>query len=342
MKDTAHPESEGSAAIGDSSTARTLERRTRQSGATPQLDLQLLERVRTYDEIAGALGTDRATARRSVAEAIDATMTDREALAPPVRLRAQIIDYLLGEQTPSERERTRSALDRSAIDRAWANEVRFSLALVMRAALPAIPDPATERGPGRAGHDPAPAARGGPPPLQLAGAHVDAGGRVLDRRIYLRRRATAGLILTITGAGAAVIVLSITQSSPSASDRTGAGTTVRATLQRVRLAPSAAQPRASGLAAVVRHGSSRLLLLQGRGLAPNHGDYYAVWLYNSQADAELLGLVSPAVGPGGTFSSDTTLPADTARFHALLVTHERGPSPRRPGPQILSSPLQVH
>jgi hypothetical protein len=84
-----------------------------------------------------------------------------------------------------------------------------------------------------------------------------------------------------------------------------------------------------------------LLLLQARGLRPNHGDSYAVWLFNTPTDSRLLGFVSPLVGPDGTFSSGISLPDDAVRFRTLVVTRETRPRPSVPGQSILRSPLSL-
>jgi hypothetical protein len=136
----------------------------------------------------------------------------------------------------------------------------------------------------------------------------------------------------------------LTAAAATASGRKGRRTrtvSTRSILQRLTLSNTGAQPRATGEAAVVQQGDTLLLLLQGKGLAPNDHNYYAVWLYNSQVDNELLGLVSPAVGAAGTFSSGTTLPDDAVRFHSLVVTLETTDSPSAPGRKIFSSPLSV-
>jgi hypothetical protein len=312
---------------------------------TPLLSLDLLERVHTYDGVARALGVDREAARRAVRDALESVVAGRQP-APPEAVRAQIVDYLLGEQTLPERMQTREALDRAPLDRAWAIEARLSLSLVMHAPLPLIPDPETDLATGLPRRrdrpaqldpaDPSDERRDRPPALALAGARAGRQGKVLPRRVYLVRRATALAVL------AAVIVAAVTIATGAGSS--GArhrATSAQATLQHLTLTPTSAQPSATGLGAIVRQRGSLLLLLQGRHITPNHGNYYAVWLFNAEGDAELLGLVTPPVGSRRTFSSGATLPDDAVRFHRLVVTSETNATPSRPGPQILSSPLSV-
>lgn len=302
--------------------------------ATPLLSLELLERVATYDAIARELGVDRETARRAVREAVEAVVSDREE-PPSEAVRGRIVDYLLREQTFPDRIQTRQLLDRSPADRAWAREARLSLGFVMQTPMPLIPDPdADVEGPATGPGTPR-GVTAAPPSLTLAGAHAGRQGAVTSRRVYLIRRAVALAVLAaVVGAGVVAVVL-VTSSGTTRHPR------LRANLQHLTLSPSAIQPHATGLAAVVEQDNKLLLLLQGRHLVPNHHDFYAVWLFNSEADAELLGLVTPPVGSARTFSSGATLPDDAVRFHRLVVTSEATASPSRPGPQILSSPLSV-
>jgi hypothetical protein len=314
---------------------------------SPRLDLAVLEHVRSYDALAEALGVDRAAARGALRTAVEEMV--RVEPAPSAAMRGQIIDYLLGEQTFPERTQTRSALDRSDSDRAWANEARLNLALVMQTTLPSIPDPETDLGDGAG-----PTERPGPPPLALAGARVGRGGEVRSRGAAAGGWLWAIGTVVVACAVAVVVVVATGGHSPArrpatltatrggrADRRGGVRVVSRQIIARLTLTSAPAQPKASGEAVVVRQGSNLLLLLQARGLKPNDHTYYAVWLYNSEVDSELLGLVAPAVGPAGTFSSGTTLPDDAVRFHSVLITLEKGASPSDPGQQILSSPLSV-
>jgi hypothetical protein len=108
------------------------------------------------------------------------------------------------------------------------------------------------------------------------------------------------------------------------------------------LSPVGSDPTAVGVAAIVRQKKGLLLLLlQGRGLAPNVHNSYAVWLFNTPTDSRLLGFVSPAVGAAGTFSSGTTLPDDAVRFRELIVTLETTSRPATPGQEVLQTRLSL-
>jgi hypothetical protein len=304
------------------------------AGATGVLDLGVLDGVRDYDELAEALGVDRdaarAYARGATEELVPATVE-----APPTDVREQIVDYLFGEQTLRERTRLRSRLRHSARDRAWASQARLSLSLVAGIPLPTIPSGELEEQIDDA-----------PPGIALDGSHVRSSGTVgwasrlgpWGRSLIalLAVALTVGMALLVTGGGGGHVA-----SQHGGAGATAAGHVSFQTSSRLTLSPAGSQPGASGVGAVVRQNGNLTLLLQARGLRPNHGTYYAVWLYNSGIDAELLGLVSPRVGAAGTFSSGTALPDDAVRFHQLAVTLEATQQPARPGRLVMTSPLNV-
>jgi hypothetical protein len=112
-------------------------------------------------------------------------------------------------------------------------------------------------------------------------------------------------------------------------------------VRRLVLASSESGSQAVGTGVVVSQQRTLLLLLQARGLAPNHNNTYGVWLYNSPDDAELLGFVPQPVGADGSFSSSVKLPDDAVRFHALIVTLETSRMPKKPGPTVLRGSLSL-
>ncbi len=127
--------------------------------------LQLvLQRGRTYDEIAEMLSIDRAGVRERALSALDA-------LGPqtgvPAERRALITDYLLG-QLPARRQpsTTRERLGESPSERAWAR--------VVASELSADREPAAARDPGRVD---APRRRAAEPAAAAARAAADGGAR---------------------------------------------------------------------------------------------------------------------------------------------------------------------
>jgi Sigma-70, region 4/Anti-sigma-K factor rskA, C-terminal len=99
--------------------------------------LQLvLQRGRSYDEIARMLSIDRAAVRERALSAFDA-------LGPSTRVspqqRALITDYLLGQLPERVADDTRNRLADSAADRAWARVVASEIGQLSNGPLPEIP-----------------------------------------------------------------------------------------------------------------------------------------------------------------------------------------------------------
>lgn len=150
----------------------------------------------------------------------------------------------------------------------------------------------------------------------------------------------AVLVIVLSGGGSSTHrVAGAPAGVPSARTRThqAPGKTVR----RLVLIGSASSHKAFGTGVVVSQHGNLLLLLQARGLAPNHHDSYGVWLYNSPRDARLLGFVPRPVGTNGTFTSSVILPGEAGRFHSLIVTLEHSQLPKTPGTTVLRSPLSL-
>jgi hypothetical protein len=105
--------------------------------------LQLvLQRGRSFDEIAEMLAIDRAAVRGRALAALDALGPDTE-LA--VERRALICDYLLGQLPAGAGEIVARQLARSATDRSWARALAAGLAPLARRPLPAIPEGAPSK-----------------------------------------------------------------------------------------------------------------------------------------------------------------------------------------------------
>lgn len=133
--------------------------------------LQLvLQRGRSYDQIATLLSIDRTAVRERALGAF-------EALGPetgvPAARRGAIADYLLGQLEPGAAEQTRDRIAQSPSERAWARVVAAELASLSGQPLPEIP-----ASPAPAQARETPAARDEPPvpvpPARLAPGNADA------------------------------------------------------------------------------------------------------------------------------------------------------------------------
>jgi Trp operon repressor len=287
--------------------------------------------------------------------------------------RERIVDYLLGEQSVSERELTRSELTSLEASREWARELSRSLATFAKEPLPSIPEPAPAIDPEPApaiDPEPVPAADPEPEPTPVVAAFVappvppapsfptprPAAAPPARERHRVPTGWLVAALIVLVGAFAAIVVLATsggTSSSPARGVAPGtvnvpvtggAGTGGKGpvkTVRRLVLTPASAGSQALGAGVVVSQRGKLLLLLQARGLQPNHHNSYGVWLYNSPGDAEMLGFVPQPVGADGTFSSSVKLPDDAVRFHSLIVTLETSQLPKKPGTTVLRAALSV-
>src|SRR3954471_17529692 len=107
--------------------------------ATQRAVLQLvLKQGKGYDEIADLLGIEVSAVRGRAHAALDALGPSTTGLTAGHR--ADIADYLLGQQSTEDRDATREQLAESPAARAWARSVAGELRSLARNGLPEIPD----------------------------------------------------------------------------------------------------------------------------------------------------------------------------------------------------------
>jgi anti-sigma-K factor RskA len=308
---------------------------------------------RSYADIAALLRLPdddvRKRARTAAQQLVDSD-------APPTpEVQAQVIDYLLGEQTVSEREQTRATLQDDVAVRKWAAQLVEGLSPLAKLELPAMPGPsasdpaaptdeptATPRVPAVSTDNVQPdtanaaASPTEPEPAQrLVLSPPPAAGRSPQRvrpRVRLRVAALAALVIV------AVVVVIVAGSGGGPKKPT----TPTGNVTQLVLTPTPAAPSAGGTVTVQQQNGHLEAEIRAHGLAPNaHGNSYGVWLYNTASDALLLGFVSPSVGPSRTFENGTALPGNASRFHFLIVTVETSGQPSKPGSIALRAGLRV-
>src|SRR3954447_5187795 len=98
----------------------------------------VLERGRSYDEIADLLGIDAHAVRARAHAAVDALGPNGGKRLTTAR-RAELADFLLGQQDEESAEATREQLLTSSGSRAWARVVAGELKSLGGDKLPAIP-----------------------------------------------------------------------------------------------------------------------------------------------------------------------------------------------------------
>jgi hypothetical protein len=336
--------------------------------------LQLvLQRGRSYDEIAKLLSIDRAAVRERALGAFDALGPRTEV---PAERRALITDYVLGQLPAQVSETTRDRLADSPTERAWARVVASELAPLATDPLPEIPveptraEPAREERRRQSGAERA--GRSEPSAVARAAANDDPDD--VARRAGLggdepppERRASRRGGALILGLAAAVVVIAVvvilvvtgggsskkpsTQASTTpptsttaagATSTTGSSTSTTATkvISQTNLTPPDSASKAAGIAEVLQQGATKGIAIVAQGVPANtKHDAYAVWLYNSPADAVLLGFVNPGVGSNGRLSTAGALPPTAGRFKDLVVTLETQAKPKQPGKIVLKGTL---
>jgi Sigma-70, region 4 len=317
--------------------------------------LQLvLQRGRSYDDIAQLLSIDRAAVRERALSALDALGPQTGVAA---ERRALITDYLLGQLPPQVSDATRDRLAETPGERAWARVVASELAPLATGSLPEIPAEATRRERERP-PAPAPAApqmsSGEPPyepPSSRAGGAVLLGGGALLIVVVV-----VVVILLVSGGSShkttstAASVPAPTTSAPVTSTPTGTTTATTSTstatakpIAQVNLLSPTGAKTPAGVAVIVKQGANTGLVIRAQGVPANTGhDAYAVWLYNSASDTHILGFVNPGVTATKVLQTAGPLPANAAHFKQLLVTIETQSKPKGPGKIVLQGALSLH
>ncbi len=300
----------------------------------------VLQRGRSYDEIARMLSIDRAGVRQRALAAFDA-------LGPQTRLddvrRALITDYLLGQLPPRISDETRDSLARAPTERAWARVLASELGPLARGPLPEIP----VHQPASAAADPAPAAvassagepgrerdpAGGRPPRssRLGGALLLALGAAVVIAVVL--------VLLLTGGSNKHTSSTAARAPTTSTPKTSTNPAVHYLSQVNLLPPSGGQ--AKGVAQIVTVNNTLGVVIVAQHVPANSHNAYAVWLYNSPTSNHLVGFVSPGVTSNGQLQTDGPLPSNASTYKQLLVTLETQSKPKAPGQIVLQGALTV-
>jgi hypothetical protein len=297
----------------------------------------VLQRRRSYDEIARLLSIDAGAVRARALAAVDA-LGPHTAVAP--ERRALIADYLLGQLAEPASAEIRAGLSQSARERAWARVLSAELAPLASGPLPEIPLEAA----------PAPAPDGSEPAAPQPRRSSRVGGIVL-----LGAAAVVALIVVIVvivsggsshKSDSSARADSSTTPAASVSTTTAAASSTSSTTAKVvaqiNLVPPTPGATTAGIAEVLNEGAADGIAIVAQDVPPNTThppNAYAVWLYNSPSDAHILGFVNPAVGKTGRISTASALPANASHFTKLIITVETVAAPKTPGKIILQGAL---
>jgi len=288
----------------------------------------LLKQGKSYDDLAGLLRIAPETVRERAHDAVlrlgpaDGAGLDRAG-------QDEVSDYLLGQQSASERAATRRFLEGSSEGRAWARVVSGELRPLAGDALPDIPSEREE-----------------------VYEAFDALEARKEARVRQARSSRLGGVLLLAAVGIAVAFIIVfvvggsnddngsTKSSTNASTSTSA--TQTQVLGQVNLnPPSGSSSKAIAIATLVRQNGETDIVFQGQHLPPNtpKKDVYALWVVGS-AGAARLGF-TPTVKANGRLRFSGGLPStvDISKYSALELTRETSANPTRPGTAIIGGDL---
>jgi hypothetical protein len=289
----------------------------------------LLQQGRSYDDIATLLRMEPGAVRERAHSALDALGPED---VPELSLEQQddIADYLLGQQSASQRATTRDFLERSAPGRGWARAVAGELRPLAGDNLPEIP---TE-------------------PAEVDEAFDALGARTAHRERTERSSRVGGAILI----GAAVIALFLIvilgisvlggddddkASRPETTAQTTTNQQGPKVVAQINLTPpEGTQAELAGVAQIAEQDGQRAIALVAEGFPKaTKSRFYAIWIYKDQSKARRLGF-PPQPDDKGRIATSFAYPDDAKEYDQLIVTQETQQRPQQPGKILLTGPLQ--
>jgi hypothetical protein len=298
----------------------------------------LLKQGRTYDEIAQLLRIEPSAVRERARAALD-SLGPEDVQDLELDEQDEVADYLLGQQSASQRAATREFLESSAAGRAWARIVAGELRPLAGESLPDIPAEAAEV-------DEAFDA------LQARTAHRE--------RVEQSSRVGGAILIGLVAIVLVVLVLlllGVFGGDDNGGDNkasTGTTATTSTTAQPVVEAqinlnpPEGSGSKAKGVAQIARQTSNgktqRAVALVAQGLpAANKSRFYAIWLYTSADTAKFLGFPDPQPSKKnkGRIQTGFALPDDATNYASLIVTEETVEQPKQPGKIVLQGKLDL-
>lgn len=287
----------------------------------------LLRQGKAYGDIAGLLRISEDAVRDRAHQALD-SLADAPDLDESRR--EEIGDYLLGQQTASQRAGTRAFLDDSPAGRTWARALVTELRPLGGDDLPDVPADTAE-----------------------VDEAFDALGARRAAQDDHRRSSRLGGILLLSGLGIAVVVVLIivltgggdgdggdkaAVATPTTTTATTPATSTQPVAQ-INLVPPGGGTKPLGVAAITANGKQNVMAFAASDLPATSGFSYAVWLYTSQTKAQRLGFTPPVTKDGKLAPVSTPLPANAASFKKIVITRETAKKPAQPGPIVLEGKL---
>lgn len=300
----------------------------------------LLRQGKSYDDLATLLKSDLDAVRARARGAVAAIGSDAPQLTDAQR--DEIADYMLGQQTASQRAATREYLEGSQPGRAWARSVASALSPLANGELPEIPAEREEVAKAFDALD-ARAARA----IEVEQSSK-LGGRLIAAGIGVVLAIAIILALSLGSddddPGTASSSTTPTSTAPAGTQATTpTGDVFEIKAQGALRPPSGSSSGAKGDVAIVRFPDNDQfrLAFQAEGLPPSstRGSSYGVWLYTSAKENQFLGFPDALVGKDGKLKTVSDLSPDTPLYREVLLTRETADAPKTPGTIILRGRL---
>jgi len=258
------------------------------------------------------------------AHAALAILAPREAKGLDPTRRAEIADYLLGQQAAGERLRTRTLLTRDAGASAWASATARELA-PLGGDLPEVPVPAGA---------PASGAQERVTLAQVAASAPPAPAAPTSSAPSSRRG--GAILLAVLLAAAVVAVILIVSGGGSSHKKSATTSTTASKAKNEGTFPlhAPAGSRSTGKVEIVSEEGKRAFFIQAEHIPASRGFFYAVWLYNSPSSALPLSK-SPPVGKSHKLAGAALLPSNASKYREMLLTRETKTRPTHPGHIVL-------
>lgn len=291
----------------------------------------LLKQGKAYVELATLLRISPDAVRDRAVTALETLGPKDGAPVAPER-RAEITDYLLGQQSASERAGTREFLEGSAGGRAWARVVSGELKPLAADALPDIPAEREE--------------------VDEAFGALDA--RTARRAEVERSSKLGGALLLVGGVIVAVVLVLLIRggndddgdkatqaaSTPAKTSTTPAGQPE--ILNQINLKPPVGS-KAAGVLFILRQNKQLAFAVQAQGVRPTTSKrFYAVWLTGGGQQPKALGFAPAVASKGksaGRLEFANAFPAGAQKYKSFLITVETSSNPTKTGAIYFSAPL---
>jgi hypothetical protein len=308
----------------------------------------LLRQHRPYREIAALLDIDEAEVRRRAHGALHGLGPD-ETPGLDEAQKAEIADYLLGQQDDGKRAATHAFQLRDVAGDGLPEipaEGRDGVSALATGAPPTAPASASPDAPTSA----PPAAEAAAVPLGAAAEGESADSAPAAPASAAPRVSKRGGAFLLGGlavvAAAVVLFLVLGSGGEDPSSTTAAKTTATQPQAQVEAQANLVPPdnrkslKALGVVLIQRAQGQEQIVAAVQGLPKPKSGGYGIWLYSGPGKAQWLGFFASQDDKGRLLARGQ-LKTPVAGFREILVTRESKGNPVRPGPIFLRGPIQT-